>query len=191
MYAYAANNPVRYIDPDGRVEKEISPIDDFLSNADDITAFVFAVCEAVAHNEEAAIPVISQKFNELGIVDGVIVGFLPGKGDLSKCAFIKNTANKFSNIFRGLTIAIQAIDVIIVYRKTGGDSDTVTKRFIRNSITTSGELLCGKFGAAIGAKFGGSIGGIVGGIIGGSIGGIGAVFGFNYFINDYFDEIGW
>ncbi len=106
LYHYAGNNPVRYVDPDGRMEEDISLVDSFLSNADQITAFLFAVCEAVARGKPAVESVLSQKYNDLGIVDGVVTGFKLVRGDSYTIKQITETSGKVSNFFLGLSITL-------------------------------------------------------------------------------------
>ena len=90
-----------------------------------------------------------------------------------------------------LSIALNFIDVLIVYYKTGGDSDAVTRRFIRNTIITAGTFFAAKFGAWGGAKIGGFFGGGPGAVIGGCAGGILLGWGASKKLNEFFDEIGW
>ncbi len=198
LFHYAGNNPVRYIDPDGRVEDELSRVDKFLSNADEIMGFIFSVTEAVAKGEKATISVISEKFNELGVVDGVVTGLMPGRGDPYKCKLFSSTASKTSNLFLGLTIALNFIDVLIVDYKTDGDSAAVTRRSIRNTVITGSIILATKGGTWLGSKFGSGVGSffagvgsIPGGIIGGFIGGAVSGTYINYKLNKIFDEMGW
>ena len=198
LYHYAGNNPLRYTDPTGMMEEEISPIDTFLTSTDAITSFLFAICESVYQGEEYIKAVISEKYNELGITDGAIIGFLPDQGDPFKCKIISETSGKFSKFFLGATIAINAIDVIMVYRKTNGNADAVSKRFVRNTITIGFTLLASKAGAYIGGQFGfligssfGGVGAAPGALIGSAIGGVGSGIFINSFFNNYFKEIGW
>ncbi len=198
LYHYIGNNPIRYLDPDGRMEEETAAVDSFLSNADQITSFIFTVCEAVEKGKPAVESVLSEKFNDLGITEGVVIGFKPVMGDPYKLKQISNISGKFSNVFLGLTIALNFIDVLIVDYKTGGDSEAVTKRFIRNTVTTVGTFLAAKLGASIGAKIGGfvgtactGVGGGPGAIIGGCAGGIALGCTVSYFLNKKFDDMGW
>ena len=198
LYHYAGNNPVNYIDPLGMMEEELSTIDSFLSNTDALTAFFFSVWEAGLHGEKCAQAIVSEKYNELGIVDGITIGYLPGRGDSFKCRMISEIGGKFSKFFLGFTIAINFIDVLLVYRKSGGDLDATTKRFVRNAVTIAATLGVTKLGASLGAKIGGGIGTLFGGagavpgaLIGGSIGGISAGLYINSVLNDLFKEEGW
>ena len=76
---------------------------------------------------------------------------------------ISEIGGKFSKFFLGFTIAINFIDVLLFYRKSGGDLDATTKRFVRNAVTIAATLGVTKLGASLGAKIGGGIGTLFGG----------------------------
>ena len=191
LYHYAGNNPVRYIDPTGMMEEETEKIDNFISSTDDITTFTLSVYEAVCQNKTSVQSILSEKYNELGVTEGIVIGFKLGKGDPFNSKLVAEASGTISNVLLAATIVLDFIDVCLVYKNSGGDVAATTKRFIRNLVTTSLTLAAGKLGATLGGTIGSFISPGIGTIIGGALGGIGSGLFVNIKLNEFFDEYGW
>lgn len=192
---------MRYTDPDGRdtdsdteeknKEDTLSSINIFLTCSDTITAFFFSICQALNKGELYTKAVIAGKFNELGLAEGMVSGFMAAKGDPFVEKLLSNQASKVSNVFLAVTIILDVIDVLLVYRNSNGDADATAKRIIRDAVTTAATILAGKFGGAVGSAIGTLVAPGGGTIIGTTIGAIGFGLATNVLLNKKFDEMGW
>ncbi len=186
------------------MEEEYENASDKISNADFITTLFSAVFEEVGKNKPTVEPVLSEAFNELGVPEGVIVGFKLSPQD-SKLLKKSEKLSPISKCLLAASIVIDFMDAAAVGEKNGDLAET--KRLTRNLLTTFVVYQASKLGSLAGKNILGWAGGFIGtaispgagtviGKIGGSIvGGVGGGFLAGWYVqtklDEFFEKRGW
>ena len=182
LYHYAGNCPVRYIDPDGRIDEPLKTP----NTLNDIATAAVSVGESALKEagKTKFTNTKSQSFNDLGMVEDVIV-YTPKKIIDPKVESAAKNAKSLRKLGRALTwvgIGIATVDVLVTAYKTK-DIKAVGKRIVRNTAVIVGSMTASYGAAALASPVLTPVGEVVVGIAAGTVTGSK--------IDAYFEKKGW